>query len=339
MLSPRGAAVSAELAGRYPTVSVAGDNQAVVDGSDEVLVCLRKADAALLGDLTWRPDQVVVSAVAGVGIAQLTEWVAPARWVCRSVPMPPVADRAGLTAVHPPLAEARTLFDKLGTRSRWRTSSPTRRCPRRRRPWRASSSTSAPRPTGSIPGHPRDDARRYVAATYAGALTSLKAVAVPDFAELARDYATPGGVNEQVARDLREHGSFDVLEQALTGRSAAWPPELTDLVEDGPSARGGGHWWQIELVVGHPQEGDAHSGEAGGGDEEADALADVVRDERVRCASDNDGESHPGGHGPAPFQGAAEQTQPEDDADDEQQRGDPEQGLVVQMRRPGRPSR
>ena len=115
VLSPRGAAVSAELAGRYPTVSVAADNQAVVDGSDVVLVCLRKADAALLGDLTWRPEQVVVSAVAGVGVAQLTEWVAPATRVCRSVPMPPVADRAGLTAVHPPLAEARTLFDRLGS--------------------------------------------------------------------------------------------------------------------------------------------------------------------------------------------------------------------------------
>ena len=63
VLSPRGAAVSAELAGRYPTVTVATDNQAVVDGSDVVLVCLRRADAGLLGDLTWRPEQVVVSAV------------------------------------------------------------------------------------------------------------------------------------------------------------------------------------------------------------------------------------------------------------------------------------
>ena len=115
VLSPRGAAVSAELAGRYPTVSVAADNQDVVDGADLVIVCLRRADAALLGDLTWRPDQVVVSAVAGVGVPQLTEWVTPATRVCRSVPMPPVADRAGLTAVHPSLAEARALFDRLGT--------------------------------------------------------------------------------------------------------------------------------------------------------------------------------------------------------------------------------
>jgi pyrroline-5-carboxylate reductase len=216
VLSPRGAAVSADLAGRHPTVSVAADNQAVVDGSEVVLVCLREADAALLGELTWRPEQAVVSAVAGVGMGQLTEWVAPATRVCRSVPMPPVADRAGLTAVHPPLTEARTLFDRLGS---------TLEVPDVVA-YEALSATSATL-AGFFEylrtqtewletrGIPADDARRYVAATFAGALTSLKAVAAPDFAELAADYATPGGVNEQVARELREDGTFDTLRQAL----------------------------------------------------------------------------------------------------------------------------
>lgn len=216
VLSPRGAAVSAELAGRFPTVSVAADNQAVVNGSDLVVVCLRKADAALLGDLTWRPEQVVVSAVAGVGIAQLTEWVTPATRVCRSVPMPPVADRAGLTAVHPPLAEARTLFDRLGTTLEVEDVDA----------YEALSATSATlagffeylrTQTDWLEarGIPSADARRYVAATFAGALTSLQGTDVPDFAALAGEYSTPGGVNEQVARELREHGSFDVLKRAL----------------------------------------------------------------------------------------------------------------------------
>ena len=78
LLSPRGAAVSAELAGRFPSVGVAPDNQAVVAGSDLVLVCLRTADAALLGELAWRPGHIVVSAVAGLGIPELTTLVAPA---------------------------------------------------------------------------------------------------------------------------------------------------------------------------------------------------------------------------------------------------------------------
>ncbi len=218
VLSPRGAAVSTELAGRFPTVSVAADNQAVVDGADLVLVCLRKADAALLDDLTWRSEQVVVSAVAGVGLAQLTEWVSPATRVCRSVPMPPVADRAGLTAVHPPLDEARALFDRLGSTVEVADVAS----------YEALSATSATlagffeylsTQTDWLEarGIPSADARRYVAATYAGALTSLNGVDAPDFAELSSEYATPGGVNEQVARELREAGAFDTLATALDG--------------------------------------------------------------------------------------------------------------------------
>jgi pyrroline-5-carboxylate reductase len=218
VLSPRGAVVSAELAGRFSTVSVAADNQAVVDGSDLVLVCLRRADAALLGDLSWRAEQVVVSAVAGVGVAQLAEWVTPVTQVCRSVPMPPVADRAGLTAVHPPLAEARALFDRLGTTLEVADVVA----------YEALSATSATlagffeylsTQTDWLEarGIPPADARRYVAATYAGALASMKAVDAPDFAELSAEYATPGGVNEQVARELREAGAFHALRDALDG--------------------------------------------------------------------------------------------------------------------------
>jgi pyrroline-5-carboxylate reductase len=198
VLSPRGAAVSAELAGRHPTVEVAGDNQSVVDRSRLVLVCLRKADAALLAELTWQPEQVVVSAVAGIGVPELERWVAPVTAITRCVPMPPVADRAGLTAVHPPSAAARELFDQLGATLEVADV----------RAYEALSATSA-----TLAGFfeylstqavwleehdiPTKDARRYVAATFAGTLTSLRSKRAPDFAELAAEYATPGGVNDR----------------------------------------------------------------------------------------------------------------------------------------------
>ena len=216
VLSPRGAATSAELAARFPTVSVAADNQAVLDGSGTVIVCLRNADADLLDALAWRADHVVISAMAGVGMPRLLELVAPATRVCRSVPMPPVADRAGLTSVHPPLPEARELFDRLGGTLEVEDVVA----------YEALSATSATLAgffeylrTQSdwleARGLPAADARRYVAATYAGALTSLTGDLAPDFAELAGEYATPGGVNEQVARELRVAGAFETLEQAL----------------------------------------------------------------------------------------------------------------------------
>lgn len=214
VLSPRGAATSAGLARRFPTVEAAADNQAVLDASDVVVVCLRNADVLRLGDLEWRAEHVVVSAVAGVGVHRLLELVVPATRVCRCVPMPPVADRAGLTSVHPPLTEARELFDRLGSTLEVEDVAA----------YEALSATSATLAgffeylqTQSewleTRGIPAADARQYVAATYAGALGQLRGE--EGFAELAAEYATPGGVNEQVARELREAGAFRTLAEAL----------------------------------------------------------------------------------------------------------------------------
>ncbi|QIG43048.1 NAD(P)-binding domain-containing protein [Nocardioides anomalus] len=216
VLSPRGAATAAALSGRYETVRVAEDNQAVLDAADVVLVCLRTTDTDVLADLTWRPDHVVVSATAALGVPRLLALVAPATRVCRSVPMPPVAERAGLTAVHPPLQEARALFDRLGSTLEVEEVAA----------YEALSATSATlsgffgylaTQTAWLQrqGIGAEDARSYVAATYAGALGQLEGGA--GFDELAAEYATPGGVNEQVARELRESGAYVALDRALDG--------------------------------------------------------------------------------------------------------------------------
>ncbi len=142
LLSPRGERTSARLAAAYPGVTVAADNQAVVDGADTVLVCLRQDDAGLLGDLTWRPEQTVVSAVAGLTAPALARrWHPRRRWGgrCRSS-----ASRPG----RGPRRCARHCLVRWRSSSapavccRWRTtSSSTRSSPRSAR-WPRSSTTS-----------------------------------------------------------------------------------------------------------------------------------------------------------------------------------------------------
>lgn len=114
VLSPRGAATAARLAASYPTVRVAEDNQAVLDASDTVLVCLRERDASVLATLSWREDHCVVSATAGLSAERLAAAVAPARELARAVPMVAVAERSWATPVRPPLPRAVALLERLG---------------------------------------------------------------------------------------------------------------------------------------------------------------------------------------------------------------------------------
>ena len=79
VLSPRNAGVAARLAADYG-FEVATSNQALVDAADGVFVSLPAATGAEeLAKLTFRPDQPVLSAMAGTGLARLQSVIGPAR--------------------------------------------------------------------------------------------------------------------------------------------------------------------------------------------------------------------------------------------------------------------
>lgn len=209
LLSPRNAEIAAGLAQRFANVDVAADNQAVVDGSPEVIVCVRPQVAqAVLAELRFPADRVVISAMAGVPVTALPRLVAPATDVARVIPLPSVARREGITAVHPPNAAATALFDRLGETVELADVE-------------AFEAFSAS--TATIAAHfaylnaiaawlesqkiPAPAATRYVASMFAGLAEATRSG--ERFEQLAREHATRGGTNEQFLNELEEGGTFE----------------------------------------------------------------------------------------------------------------------------------
>ena len=216
VLSPRNAERAAELAARLPSVRVAEDNQQVLDESDVVIVCLRPAHAAeVLAAVEFRLDHAVVSAVAGFPVAQLAGAVTPATNLARSIPLPAVATRGSVTPVHPGTEAATRLFDRLGGSMEITDELS----------YEAVAAASA-----TVAAHFRyletvadwlsrrgiatAAARRYVADVFAGLAGELDTPDA-DFSTLAHAHATPGGLNEQFARDLAAAGTYDAVEAGL----------------------------------------------------------------------------------------------------------------------------
>jgi pyrroline-5-carboxylate reductase len=144
-LSPRSAGRANPLAARYRSVHVVDSNQAVVDRAEVVLLCVRPQDApAALSELAFRAQHAVISVMAGVPIEALRPLVAPAEVLVRAIPLPAVARRAGLTAIHPRHELAR---DRPTQRGTWQPSSEpcTGRCEVPNR------TTSGPWPTTTRP--------------------------------------------------------------------------------------------------------------------------------------------------------------------------------------------
>jgi pyrroline-5-carboxylate reductase len=226
-LSPRGAERATRLAARYPAAQVAGSNQAAVDQADAVLLCVRPQDAcAVLEGLTFGAQQAVISVMAGVPIDALRPLVAPAEVIVRTVPLPAVARREGLTAICPGHDVARAIFEPLGGVIVVDDE-------------RAFDALSVS--TGTIAAHlayldrisrwlvergiPAGDATRYVAATFGSVSATWPGQSPRDFRTLSEEYATPGGTNEQVLTALRRAGTYDTVGRALDEVAARFERE------------------------------------------------------------------------------------------------------------------
>jgi pyrroline-5-carboxylate reductase len=216
-VSPRNAAVAANLARQFPNVSVCPTNQAVLDEAGTVVIAVRPQVAeGVLSSLHFSAAHTVISLVAGFSVRRIGELVTPAARIWRAIPLPSTAQRRGPIAVHPPGGAAAELFaglgQVLGVESETHLNA-----------FSAATSTMAAYFgfVGQVAswladkGIPVQQAREYVASMHAGLAATGMEVSRLTFEELAAAHATPGGLNEQVLRDLAGGGVFQILGEAL----------------------------------------------------------------------------------------------------------------------------
>lgn len=216
VVSPRNAANAAELARRFPHVRVAEDNQGVVDASDTVFLAVRPPVATeVVGALRFRPAQTVVSLVALHPREEMRTLTRPAATLVRAVPLPSAARRLGPIAYFPHDEHVASLLARVGTPVEAPDETAFHRL------W---SLTGLISPFAALieewqswaeeGGVGREAAEQYVRA-FVHCLAAMSQDLPP--AELARRAATPGGINEQALRHLRETDGFSPFRQALDG--------------------------------------------------------------------------------------------------------------------------
>lgn len=217
VLSPRNAAVAADLAARFPGVHVAADNQAVLDACDTIMLGVRPQVAQeVLSGLTFRAGHEIVSLIATVSAEAVAALVAPAHRVTKALPMPMIALRQGATILYPPNPDMAAFFGRLGGVIEAGDVAE----------FDALSVVTATFATYfrnletihtwlERQGVPGGTARDYVVSIYKALANAPDTLPLADFAELSRDYATRGGINEQVVRELEARGVFDAFAQSL----------------------------------------------------------------------------------------------------------------------------
>lgn len=218
-VSPRSADVAARLAADFEAVRIAEGNQDVVDRSDVVFLAIRPQIAEdVIRELAFKEGQSVVSIVAATERERLIGWIGANVRLVQAIPLPFVADRQGVTALYPPDTGIAALFDTLGTAVQCES----------RKEYDLLAAASAMMSTyfGLMEfttdwldknGLEKAKARAYIAPLFASLAQTANKPGIASFSSLSREFATKGGLNEQVLMDFEKKGGRDALMGALNG--------------------------------------------------------------------------------------------------------------------------
>lgn len=219
MVSARNADISARLAADFLQVIVTGDNQAIIDGCHTVVLAIRPQIAEdVIRPLRFRKGQKVISVVAATSREALFNWIGADVSLTQAIPLPFVARRRGVTAVYPPDADTSAIFNSLGNAVECETKA--------EYDLLAAASTLMATYFGIMQhttewlaenGLPEEKGRAYLAPLFAG-LSEVAQLADKDtsFLDLSGEFATKGGLNEQVLQDFDRNGGSNALKGALS---------------------------------------------------------------------------------------------------------------------------
>ena len=219
LVGPRNAAKAAALVDEFPgIVEQAPSNQAVLDGSTIILLGTPGGADSLrqvCSELSFRPEHRVISLVAGASHALLRSLTEPAASATIALPLPPAEWHASTTKVFPRDEVTEALMGRVGSVIAF-----------------DSFEKMATLSIGSLMGHfykqletveawlvaqgiPPQQAAEAVAAYFTTFHSASSRNPEPGlFTELVEEQ-TPGGMNEQVIREVGDAGGYAAIESAL----------------------------------------------------------------------------------------------------------------------------
>lgn len=115
ILSPRNREKSAFLASKYANVTVAKDNQEVLDSCETVILAVLPQTAEeILSQLNFRKELKVISIIPILGLKKIAQIIGETEILVDVLPLPFISRRIGPIVINPPCREIEDLIRPLG---------------------------------------------------------------------------------------------------------------------------------------------------------------------------------------------------------------------------------
>ena len=217
LLSPRNRNVGRKLKKKFRKVSIAKNNQEIVNSCNWVFLAVTPpVGHKIIKDLKFRSSQTIVSFISTMTLLQLKKAIKVKAKIVRAIPLPPISLRKGPVPIFPPNKKVKNFFNKLGTtveigneklsKNFWATSG-----------MYASFYELLSTMSNWLVkrGVKRDKAQKYITSLFVALSEDAVANSKKDLKYLVKESQTPRGLNEQGVKELRKAGFYRSFEKTL----------------------------------------------------------------------------------------------------------------------------
>ena len=216
-ISPRNKTLAKKLSKRFKKVTIAKNNQQLVDKSKWVFLAVTpKVGVKILKKLNFTKNQKVISFISTINLIQLKKIIGKKIKIIRAIPLPPISIRKGPVPICPPDKQVKSFFNELGTTVEIRNEKSSINF------W-ATSGMMAPfyellkvlTDWLIKRGIKRYAAQKYITSLFVALSEDSAANSKKSLKYLVKDSQTPKGLNEQAVKQLRKAGFYRDLEKSL----------------------------------------------------------------------------------------------------------------------------
>ena len=217
LISPRNRSIAQKLKRKFKKVSIAKNNQEIVNSCNWVFLALTpKVGKKIIPSLKFRSNQKIISFIATINLAQLKKIIKKKVKIVRAIPLPPISIKKGPVPICPPDKQVKSFFDKIGTtveinneklsKNFWTTSgmmAPFYEILKVLSDWLVKK------------GIKRDKAQKYITSLFVALSEDAVVNSKKDLKHLVKESQTPRGLNEQGVKELRKAGFYRSIEKTL----------------------------------------------------------------------------------------------------------------------------
>ena len=216
IISPRNQKKASQLKKKFKKITIAKDNQTVINESDWVFLgVLPKVGDKILPKLKFRNKQIIVSFMSTINHTKLKKLIKTKSIIVRAIPMPPIRLGKGPVAIFPPNKKVKNFFNKIGETIEIKNEKLSKNF------WAISGTMASFYELLNVLSNwlirkktNKLDAQKYVTLLY----SALAELALSNSSKPLKNLVseqTPGGLNWQGVNELRKSGYYRLLEKSL----------------------------------------------------------------------------------------------------------------------------